>query len=58
MYEAAANEFRPRGEIAMKQQDMADLQVAEPKLLDQVSITIRLKGMSYQTEKTYADWIR
>ncbi|MGH9843894.1 MAG: integron integrase [Blastocatellia bacterium] len=28
------------------------------KLLDEVRTTIRLRGMSYQTEKTYADWIK
>lgn len=28
------------------------------KLLDQVRQTIRLKGYSYQTEKTYAQWIK
>ncbi len=31
---------------------------AKPKLLDQVRTTIRLRGMSYQTEKAYADWIK
>lgn len=30
----------------------------QPKLLDQVRTTIRLRGMSYQTEKVYADWIK
>jgi hypothetical protein len=30
----------------------------QPKLLDQVRATIRLRGMSYQTEKAYADWIK
>lgn len=29
-----------------------------PKLLDQVRTTIRLRGMSYQTEKAYASWIK
>lgn len=29
-----------------------------PKLLDQVRTTIRLRGMSYQTEKAYVDWIK
>ncbi|MBK7895013.1 MAG: phage integrase N-terminal SAM-like domain-containing protein [Anaerolineaceae bacterium] len=28
------------------------------KLLDQVRQKIRLKGYSYQTEKTYVDWIK
>ena len=28
------------------------------KLMDQVRQTIRLKGYSYQTEKTYAQWIK
>ncbi len=37
---------------------MADNQPNSPKLLDQVRTTIRLRGMSYQTEKTYADWIK
>src|SRR5262245_46311965 len=30
----------------------------QPKLLDQVRTTIRLRGMSYQTEKDYADWTK
>jgi len=30
----------------------------KPKLLDQVRTTIRLRGMSYQTEKAYTDWIK
>ena len=30
----------------------------QPRLLDQVRTTIRLRGMSYQTEKAYADWIK
>jgi hypothetical protein len=29
----------------------------QPRLLDQVSPTIRLRGKSYQTEKAYTDWI-
>jgi integron integrase len=37
---------------------VADNQPNPPKLLDQVRATIRLRGMSYQTEKTYADWIK
>ena len=32
--------------------------VQSPKLLDQVRTTIRLRGMSYRTEQTYADWIK
>lgn len=28
---------------------------AKPKLLDQVGATIRLRGMSYQTEKAYIE---
>jgi site-specific recombinase XerD len=42
----------------MEQQHIADSQPAKAKLLDQVRTTIRLRGMSYQTEKTYADWIK
>jgi integron integrase len=37
---------------------VADNQPNPPKLLDQVRTTIRLRGMSYQTEKTYADWVK
>jgi hypothetical protein len=37
---------------------VADNQSNPPKLLDQVRTTIRLRGMSYQTEKTYADWVK
>ncbi len=29
----------------------------QPRLLDQVRTTIRLRGKSYQTEKAYTDWI-
>jgi integron integrase len=29
-----------------------------PKLLDQVRQTIRLRGLSYQTEKAYVDWAK
>ena len=29
-----------------------------PKLMEQVRITIRLRGMSYRTEQTYTDWIK
>jgi integron integrase len=29
-----------------------------PKLMDQVRTTIRLRGMSYRTEQSYANWIR
>jgi site-specific recombinase XerD len=31
---------------------------AKPKILDQVRTTIRLRGMSYQTENAYTDWIK
>lgn len=30
----------------------------KPRLMDQVRTTIRLRGMSYRTEQTYADWIK
>src|SRR5262245_60823953 len=33
-------------------------QTNQPRLLDQVRTTIRLRGMSYQTEKAYTDWIK
>jgi integron integrase len=29
-----------------------------PKLMDQVRTTIRLRGLSYRTEQSYANWIR
>ena len=38
-------------EAAMSQQPDS----AKPKLLDQVGATIRLRGMSYQTEKAYIE---
>lgn len=33
-------------------------QSQQPKLLDQVRTTIRLRGMSYRTEQSYVDWIK
>jgi len=30
----------------------------QPRLLDQVRTTIRLRGMSYRTEQSYTDWIK
>ena len=30
----------------------------QPRLLDQVRTTIRLRVMRYQTEKAYADWTK
>ncbi|MDQ3013346.1 MAG: integron integrase [Acidobacteriota bacterium] len=33
-------------------------QPAKPKLLDQMRTTIRLRGLSYSTEKTYTEWAR
>lgn len=37
---------------------MADQPAQPPKLLDQVRTAIRLRRMSYQTEKAYVDWIK
>ena len=37
---------------------MPDSPVQPPKLLDQIRTTIRLRGMSYRTEQTYADWVK
>jgi len=37
---------------------MPEQPLQPPKLLDQVRTTIRLRGMSYRTEKAYADWIK
>jgi integron integrase len=42
----------------MDQSRPSDSPAPKPRLLDQVRTTIRLRGMSYQTEKTYADWIK
>ena len=32
--------------------------VNPPRLMEQVRTTIRLRGMSYETEKAYSDWIK
>jgi Phage integrase, N-terminal SAM-like domain len=56
--QATANSFRPTREIAMNEQQLPVSSLPKPKLLDQVRTTIRLRGMSYQTEKTYADWVK
>jgi integron integrase len=42
----------------MSQPQAQTLPAKQPKLLDQVRTTIRLRGMSYETEKAYADWIK
>lgn len=34
------------------------LESSQPRLMDQVRATIRLRGMSYRTEQSYADWIK
>jgi site-specific recombinase XerD len=37
---------------------MADQPVRPPKFLDQVAAAIRLRRMSYETERAYVDWAR
>lgn len=34
------------------------LKSSPPKLMEQVRVTIRLRGLSYRTEQTYTDWIK
>ena len=42
----------------MNQTPPANQSAQPPKLLDQVRTAIRLKGLSYRTEKSYVDWAK